>query len=149
MSKQQVPLIIRDASAEDVPFIFSSWLKSFRNGAMCRHVDNTIYYAEHHKVCEKLMKRCKILIAADANDVANILGWICYEEIDGIFTLHYAYTKHTFRGLGVLRQIFNSIKHDFNTAGIHTHMTEAFKSLAYKYNLVYHPYVLVNDTQSK
>jgi hypothetical protein len=144
MSKENLPLIIRPANENDVPFIFNSWLRSFRNGTLCRGVDNTIYFTEHHKLIERLLKTAKVQVAADANDIANILGWLCYEEIDGIFTVHYIYTKHTFRCLGVMRQLMKDTGHDFTTAGIHTHMTEIFNRLALKYNLLYHPYVLIN-----
>lgn len=142
--KQQLPIVIRDADESDISFIFNSWLKSFRNGSLCRHVDNTVYFTEHHKLIERLLKTCKVRIATSQDDAANILGYMVHEKVDGIFVLHYAYTKHTFRCLGVMKQLILDSGQDLNTAGVHTHMTEIFNRLALKYNLIYHPYILIN-----
>jgi len=141
---RNIPIVIRDANEADAPFIFNSWLRSFRQGNLCRGVDNTIYFTEHHKVIERLLKESECKVAVSLEDDRDILGYACYGQIDSVFALHYAYTKHTFRGLGVLRQILKNTNHDFNTAGIHTHSTEIFNRLSLKYNLIYHPYVLIN-----
>jgi len=147
--KAKLPIIVRDAQIEDVNFIFSSWLKSFRGGLLCKNVDNTIYFAEHHKLIEKLLKRSTLKIACDANDVASIVGWTCYEKIDGIMVIHYAYTKHYFRGLGIQREIMKHMNHDISTAGIYTHDTLQGARLSIKYNLIYHPYILLNYNDGK
>ncbi|MEZ0209216.1 MAG: hypothetical protein ACAH17_03525 [Candidatus Paceibacterota bacterium] len=142
--QKSMPIAIRDAQEGDIPFIFSSWLKSFRPGLVCRHVDNTIYYAEHHKVVEKILKRATCLVATDPADPATIYGYLVFERIDGILTIHYSYVKHTFRAMGVLRQLLKSFEHDWNNAGLFTHSTILGARLSLKYNLVYHPYILFN-----
>lgn len=144
VTKKNMPLNIRDADESDINFIFNSWLRGFRQGSLCKHVDNTVYFSEQHKLVEKLLKRCKVRIATSPDNPADILGYMVYEHIDGIFTLHFCYTKHTFRALGVLRQLLKDSGHDTNTAGIHSHNTEAFSRIAIRYNLIYHPYVLIN-----
>lgn len=144
MNSPQLSITIRDADAGDISFIFSSWLKSFRNGLMSKHVDNTIYYQEHHKVIEKILKRSKIKIACSADDIANIVGWVCYEHVDGLFVMHYAYVKHVFRNLGVFNELKQHTGHDFQSAGLFTHMTKPAEIIATKVNLIYHPYILLN-----
>lgn len=139
-----LPLTIRDAVEGDVPFIFNSWLKSFRTGSFCQFVDNSIYFTEQHKLIEKLLKRCKLKIACDANDPATIYGYIIYEQIEGIWCFHYVYTKHTFRALGVARELARSVEHDFNTLSVCTHQNRLISRIAHKYNVLYHPYILVN-----
>lgn len=143
-----LPIAIREATEGDIPFLFSSWLKSFRSGLLPREVDNTIYFTEHHKVVEKLLKCSTTLIATSPDDPATIYGYVVYQHIDGILTLHYCYVKHTFRGMGVLRQLLKSIEHDWNTTGLFSHMTKIFERLSLKYNLVYHPYILINYNQN-
>jgi hypothetical protein len=142
--KKQLPILIRDADPSDVSFIFNSWLKSYRNGHLCRGVDNTIYYAEHHKLIERILKTATVKIACDPKDIATIYGYICYEKIDGIFVAHFAYTKNTFRSLGVLTQLIKEIDHDFAGAGLFTHRNDRTEFLAAKYHLIYHPYILTN-----
>ena len=140
-----LPISIREATPEDLSFIFSSWLKSFRSGLICKHVDNTIYFSEHHKVIERLLKRSTTVMACDPNDPATIYGYLCFDRVEGILVVHYAYVKQTFRGMGVLRQLLKSIEgHDWNGAGLFSHSTLISSRLSLKYNLVYHPYILLN-----
>ena len=140
----KIAIRIRPAQAEDVNFIFNSWLKSFRNGLICKDVENTIYFNEHHKLIEKLVKRGTTRVACVADDPANIVGWACYEKIAGILAFHFAYTKHIYRGLGVLRQIMLELNQNHNLASLYTHQTSLGKKLSHKYNMIYHPYILMN-----
>lgn len=141
---ESMPVFIRNAAEPDISFIFNSWLKSFRSGNLCRAVDNTIYYTEHHKVIEKLLKTSTVRMAVNPDKPEEIFGFICYEMVEGIFCLHYAYTKHTFRNLKILRQLMLDTGHNFESASIHSHFTDAFKRYALRYNLIYHPYILMN-----
>lgn len=143
--KRQLPISIREADQGDVSFIFSSWLKSFRGGAMAKYVENTIYFSEHHKLVERLLKRSKTVVACNPEDPATIYGYLCYEIVEGIFCVHYGYTKQPFRVLGVLRQLLHSTGHDFaRGTGLATHQNQVGARMALKYNLVYHPYILLN-----
>jgi GNAT superfamily N-acetyltransferase len=141
---KSLPIAIREAQEGDIPFLFSSWLKSFRSGLMPKKVDNTIFFSEHHKLAERLLKRSKTLVATDPADPATIYGYLVFERIEGIFVLHYVYVKHTFRAMGVMRQLMAATEQDFKLAGLFSHMTEIMERLALKYNLVYHPYILIN-----
>jgi GNAT superfamily N-acetyltransferase len=84
------------------------------------------------------------LVATDPADPATIYGYLVFERIEGIFVLHYVYVKHTFRAMGVMRQLMAATEQDFKLAGLFSHMTEIMERLALKYNLVYHPYILIN-----
>src|SRR4051812_3597276 len=98
MGKDNLALKIRYATNEDIPFIFSSWLKCFRDtGLMNRGVPNTIYFQNHHKILQKIAQRAKIYVACNASDVSQIYGWIAGEYIEGTFVLHFIYIKHAFR----------------------------------------------------
>jgi hypothetical protein len=141
---KSLPLSIRDVEQGDINFIFNSWLQSFRSGLMPKKVDSTIYFSEHHKLIERILKRAPCLVAVNPDDPTQIYGYVAYEKIDGIFVLHYVYVKHPFRAMGVMRQLFKAIDHDFKTAGLFTHNTLVFERLALKYDLVYHPYILIN-----
>lgn len=141
---RKLPILIRDAQPEDVSFIFNSWLKSYRSGLLARSVDNTIYYSEHHKLIERILKTSTVKIACNPEDIATIYGYLCFERIDGIFIGHFGYTKGPFRNLGVFSQLLKCTEHNFQNAGLFTHYTDKSRHLATRYNLVYHPYILLN-----
>jgi hypothetical protein len=140
---------IRPALEADASFIFNSWLKSFRENGIARPVSNEVYFAEQHKLIEKLLKRCTTVIACNPTDPAQIFGWACFERVDGIFVLHYVYIKHPYRLLGLAKELLKEANHDFTTAGLFTHWTAAALKLHEKKNLLYHPYILINYGQAK
>jgi hypothetical protein len=139
---EKLPVQVRLANDEDINFIFSSWLKSFKTSNLSYNVVNTIYYTEQHKTIEKILKSSTVLVACNSDDPTQVYAWACGERIDGIFCLHYVYTKHNFRSMGFGKLLLNGFDHDFKTAGICSHYTKIAERLAPKYNLLYHPYVL-------
>lgn len=143
------PVNVRDMAAEDIPFVFNSWLKSFRNGRMCKEVDNTVYFTEHHKTLQRLMSRSKVLIAHPDGQPETICAYVCYEILHGVFVLHYAYTKQPFRSLGLMRELLKHSGHDVkNVAGCFSHMTPIWEKIYPRYSLVYQPYTLINYNET-
>lgn len=125
-----------------MPFIFNSWLKSYRESFFARGITSTVYYNEHHKVIENLVSTCDTLVASNTNDPTDIYGFVCAEKIDGIFVLHYIYVKHTYRFLGLARLLVTQLEADFGkNAALYTHNTKVAERLAAKYNLIYSPYI--------
>lgn len=142
MSKLQIRL--RTANEEDIPFIFNSWLKSFRNSNFAKSITSTVYFTEHHKVIRKILETNQVIIACNEEDPGQIYGWICAGKTDGIFTLNYIYVKQPFRNFGIGKQLLNAFEHDPAFAAIYTHQTNFGAKVAPKYNFVYHPYVIFN-----
>jgi len=143
MSKD-VPILYRPLAEEDRSFIYSSWLKSYRNGTGCRNVDNSIYFFNHHKVVESLLQRAKTIVCCNSDDPKVIYGYVVYEEVEGSFVLHYVYVKNIYRKLGLAKKMLAETKHDFNVLGCYTHQTGVGIAKEEKYNLLYHPYLLIN-----
>lgn len=140
----QLPILFRPLAYEDKAFVFNSWLKSFRNGMFCKNVDNTIYFLNHHKIVDSCTLKGKTVICCNADDPKTIYGYICYEEIEGQFVLHFIYVKNLYRKLGIGKQLLAQTGHDFGTLGCYTHQTIVGAMNEEKYNLVYHPYLLFN-----
>lgn len=142
--QKELPILLRPANAEDVGFIFNSWLKSFRNSEYASEIPNEIYFSEHHKLIERLLQKYEVIVAANPEDPSQIYGFICAGLTDGVFTLHYVYVKHTFRRMGIGAALLNAFEHDPEFAAIYTHKSRSAKHLAKKYNFIYHPYVSLN-----
>jgi ribosomal protein S18 acetylase RimI-like enzyme len=140
MSK--LPIRFRQATSEDASFIFSSWLKSYRHSLFAKLITNTIYYEEHHKVIEALLKNCNVVIACNESDLSQIYGYAVSDKIDGILVIHYIYVKHSFRNMGLGKALLNSFEHDASAACIYTMHTRIADKLAARYNMVFHPYLL-------
>ena len=143
MSKTKPPVRLRKATQDDVNFIFNAWLKSFKVSNFARTITNTIYFAEHHKIIERLLKGNETIIACNNEDPTQIYGFINAGRVDGIFCLNYIYVKQSFRNLGIGKALLNAFEHDPSTASVYTHHTRIAERLAAKYNMVHHPYLLI------
>ncbi len=143
-----LPVRIRPVTNDDVPFIFNSWLRCFReSGLFARSVPNTVYFQNHHKILQKLAKRATIYVADNPDDPTQLFGYICAEYIDNIFVIHFMYVKHDFRKLGIGKALLNSFNHDLATASCCSHLTKMAEKFLLKYNIVYHPYTIWLDSE--
>lgn len=155
MSKQELPIALRHTHAEDISFIFSSWLKSYRNSLHVKNISNTVYYGEHHKVLERIMKRSEAIIACDPKDQSQIFGYMVYEIITGVLVVHYAYVKQSFRKLGIMNKMLEHAGRKKDTPFVYSHETHTGSKLSIKYKAFYNPYVyyqgyaLAQDEQIK
>jgi len=147
MTKQQPNIQLRKAGQEDVGFIFNAWLKSYKFSLFSKNITNTIYYAEHHKVIERLLKTHETIIACNSEDPSQIFGFINAGRVDGIFCLNYIYVKQPFRNLSIGKTLLNAFDHDPSSASVYTHHTRAADRLAAKYHMIYHPYLLMTNTE--
>ena len=141
---KQLPILLRPANKDDIGFLFNSWLKSYRNAKAVKEIPNEIYFSEHHKVIERILKNYDVVIACNEEDRSQIYGFICAGYTDSVFTLHYLYVKHTFRNMGIAKALLNSYNHATDFAAIYTHQTRTAERLAERYNLIYHPYVAMD-----
>jgi len=140
---------LRPIIEDDTAFIFNSWLKSYRFSHFGEKITNTIYFAEHHKVIERLIDNSKVLVACNPEEPSQVYGYIIGEEVDGIFVLHFIYVKHTFRNMGVGKTLLDAWGHNKEKAGVYTHHTRMADKLAAKYNFVYHPYLMFEVSSGK
>lgn len=148
MTNKQLPISLRPATSEDVSFIFSSWLKSYRGSPFARNVANEIYFNEHHLLIEKLVRENEVIIACNNEDENQIYGYIVAGKTESIFTLHYIYVKHNFRSMGIGAALLNHFEHDASVASIYTHYTRLCDKLGPKYNFIHHPYILITNEAS-
>ena len=126
-----------------MPFVFSTWLKNFRDSAH-PHLARPDYFAGEHRLIELLVSRgAAVLLACDCDDATQLLGWICHE----VNTVHYLYVKQVFRKLGIGRKLLSQagIKQPFRV----THWTPSVSMLRHKAAFVFDPYLLIERELEK
>ncbi len=130
--------IVRPLAEADHAFIFSSWLKSYRGSAT--DVSSAVYFAQHHRLVDRLLKRSVVLIAANADDLTQILGYLVCEEVAGVAVVHYVYVKAPFRNLGIASHLMRAACG--MARGVHhSHATSAGHQLARRFHSVFNPYL--------
>ena len=133
---------LRTMVEDDLPFLFNSWLKSYRFSHFGEKITNTIYFEDHHKVIEAILYKSKVLVACSNDDSSHLYGYIVTGEEEGILVLHFIYVKHTFRNMGIGKTLLDAVGHSSDVASVYTHHTRIADKLASKYNFVYHPYLM-------
>lgn len=128
-----------------MPFIYSSWLKSYKTSFAAKDITNKIYFYHHHKLIENIVDNgCKVLLAVDPQDDQVIYGYIVYELLPKFATpcVHYVYVKQPFRLLGIARNLLSATKINTNKLSVCSHITGIAKASTEKYNFVYNPYIV-------
>lgn len=138
---EKLPIRIRAATEEDTSFIFNSWLKSFRDSAFAKQITNTIYFAQQHKLIEDLLKSCQVFVACSASNPGELYGYICCEQVDGIYVFHYVYVKHTYRKLGIAKMLAYHTDFCEEMASMYTHAAKNSEYLAGRFKVIYCPYI--------
>ena len=98
---------LRAADSNDTAFLYSSWLKSYRNYPTMAGIPNTIFYDQFHKVITSILSRPTsiVIVAHDPADPTTIFGYIVAEvsgdTVAPTLILHWVYIKHSVRGFGM------------------------------------------------
>ncbi len=123
---QRLPIRVRPASVDDVPFICSSWLKSYRGADAVKDVPSRTYYYYQHRVLEELLPRSVTLVACLEDDPNTIVGYLTYEVVDTALVVHWLYLKHTFRRMGIAKELLKlAADAEKPPAIFYTHYTRA------------------------
>lgn len=138
---------IRPAQDDDVPFITSNWLKTYRRGgAAVKRVHNGIFFDEQHNLICDLIERSRVFLAVATHDENQLLGFCCCgTSRDGDLVVHYVYVKESLRRFGVARQLLECAKLaqglDRQCGVIATHYTRAWEETPWGDSANYNPYL--------
>lgn len=135
---------IRNAVGEDLPFIYSTWSRSYRYdsplGKSCR---NSIFFTEYNKVIDFIMgavdTRIKVACAPDNSNI--IFGYMVHQQPD---ILHYAFTKEAFVHFGIAKSLLEHL----GGAKYCTHKTLQSKPILEKHpEIIFNPFLLFKQEQ--
>ena len=131
---------IRRVEKQDIPFILSSWLKSFWNAPAVRGMTKTLYFRHEREAAVRLIQQSSIVMAVNPEDGDEIYGYIVYEVVDGAYIMHYVYVKQAYRRKGLATNLIVRTIGDCEVA-FYSHRTAGSARLANKYKLNYTPHM--------
>jgi hypothetical protein len=94
----------RSPTPDELPFLFSSWLKSYRNAPAVRQMGNEDYFRHQALVIEAILPVASVTLAVDPEDESVIWGFVVWEGP----VLHYLYVKHLLRQHGIARDLWRA-----------------------------------------
>ena len=131
-------ILIRDYNDDDIKFIKSAWAKTLMNNPIHYFINQKILRDEIQELIEKALKKSLVAIACDQRRKDQNFGFIVRDHE----CLHFAYTKSTFRELG----IFNTLWNETKTPACIYYSTNAtcreYSQILQKKNLQFNPFKL-------
>lgn len=95
---------IRLANGNDLPFIYATWLESYRyDSHFGKSHRNNIFFEDYRKVTDLLLQNSDVFVAASTDDPDIIYGYLVKEQPN---TLHYVFVKGPFRRWGIAKALF-------------------------------------------
>lgn len=139
---------IRPVLGDDIPFIYSTFLRSYRNdSAIGLSVKKSVFYSEYQTILDHTITQetTITLIACSPEDHSVIFGYIIADPTNNY--LHYCYTKDAFRKLGIAKALYSQIFSAGAVSPTITHKTHSVKELSQRFN--YNPFVLYRKINQK
>jgi hypothetical protein len=138
---------IRAAQAQDLSFIYQSWLFSYsRNSEIGRSVRNSVFNAQYHHVVDKILKDAATIVACKLNDDLIIYGYLVFEPK----VVHYCFVKEAFRFTGIAKDLYKTAIGKYEAGVQFTHLTKEAKAIVEKYRLLtYNPFILFKELGDK
>ncbi len=141
MSTELPPIRLRPGTEADAPFIFNSWLKCNRHSRFALQMQNEVYFTQHHKLIEGLLRHCSVVIACNPNDIAQIYGYAVGEKIDGHSVIHFIYVKESYRKLGIALTLLQSVGYELGLPYFFTQKTHGAEKYEKRFPMIYNPYL--------
>lgn len=150
LNPQTTVWLIRPAIPSDIPFIYSTWLKSFKyDSALGKSMRKSVFFESYREVIDNILDQSSVAVACMQDDPNVIIGYAVYEAYSmfDCNILHYAFVKESFRGLKVATSLLRIIDNKKPTK--YTHLTSKFKLLTCNSLLfasfIYNPFLLYKD----
>lgn len=122
---------IRDASEEDLPLIYSTWLLGLYHGCdWFNRIDKKVFFDNYKKIVEQRVKHSNVKLAVLKEDNDVILGYVCYRGN----VLDWVFVKKAWRKMGIAKML---VPADIAAC---THLTKVGRSLKPK-NWIFNPFV--------
>lgn len=137
---------IRAPNGDDINFIYSTWLKSYKQdsliGKSCR---TGLFFREYRYVIDKILAdpTTMVLIACHKTEPAVIFGYLVCEPT----ALHYIFIKEVFRRLGIATELCKVASPASDPLLYHTHRTSMLDRINHK--STHNPFYLFKQGEKK
>jgi GNAT superfamily N-acetyltransferase len=133
---------LRAAKQEDLNFILSSWLRSYRDAK--RTMKNHDYFTGQQKLIAALADRRSLVIGCDVDKPDWIVGYACGQKLeDGSLLLDYVYVKQPYRERGIGKALIAALGWAPDTHIVATHWNRVAHALCKKFMVDHNEYYLM------
>jgi GNAT superfamily N-acetyltransferase len=96
---------------DELPFVASGWKRSHRDAPQNVEVAAPAYFHRMGRMLDAVLaRRGTTVLVARAPDQSSVLfGFVCTETVGDTLALHYVYTRHSHRRLGVAKALLSHV----------------------------------------
>lgn len=139
MKGENLSLVLRHAQEADLPFLYSSFVKSMSRQPFFSRAPKDYMTNAHHSIAGKIFANTNIIVATHP-EVDETYGYICF--LPEARELFYIYTKYAYRKEGVATLLMLSAFGDFAAPIKNAIATVQSKYHIERWNLEYTPEIL-------
>jgi len=144
------PVRIRMAVDGDVHYILKSWRETYaRDSLWAKNIPRQIFHSHHRKILEGLLETCETVVACYDQDPTHLVGFCCYERIDGHLVIHFIFTRFYVRHFGIAAKMLETVGHQPGEPILTTHWTRDCERLPDRFRVVYNPYILFKQFRER
>lgn len=123
---------IREVTGEDIPFIYATWLESYRyDSNFGKSHRNNVFFNDYPRVIDLLLNESDVFVAASKDDANIIYGYLVRQNPS---TLHYAFVKGPFRRWGIFSNLLDHAFPIKENQITYTHKTYTFIPIIDKFS---------------
>ena len=103
-------LLIRDATADDLTWVRSSWVSSYHDHTthcLIRRMPSAEYYYRWRSLVADLLQRATTRVAYHTAAPDTVLGWVCYQPGTPL-RLHYLHVRQSAQHRGLARELLDA-----------------------------------------
>jgi len=103
----RLPVVLRRRIPEDTALVFSSWLRSSRNGNAYANIGNEVLFYWLHRLIEEIWNDPSVawVVACSPADPTQVYGWLCAQQATtlagDLYIVHYLYVVKAYRRFGI------------------------------------------------
>lgn len=131
----------------DIPFITSTWLRTYRTkSTLAQKIMEGCYFNEHNHLINRALMNGRTIVVCDIEDDEHVFGYLVGVNRRTADYLHYIYVKSAFRGKGIGSKLLGEFKKSDDLFNTHETLSRhLFTKLKKDYNrVIYNPYPFFN-----
>jgi GNAT superfamily N-acetyltransferase len=141
-------LQIRDATSDDLVWVRSSWLDSYRQHTthrLVRQMPAAEYFQRWRSVIAGLLEDARVIVAIHPKAPDTVCGWACFAAHGMPFRLHYVHVRERLQHKGVARELLEyagAFGPDARPV-LYSHRTTFSDSMKLPDHWLFRPYLLI------
>jgi len=145
MTVKTLPILHRPMEPKDSSFIYSTWLKSYRQMPYAHNMSNDTFFYHHKQLIEKVLSKpnTTITMICESTDPDHLYGYSVVESYGAAHIIHYVYMKHAYRKMGLTKDLLlTQIPLLGQKLTFVTHESRHHNIFKNKFNIEYNPYLI-------